>query len=149
MKAHHYKCLQQYSKLLLDTKAVDLIGSIYNEDREVLRGIHARLRQKIKRWVRAEGLENLCSRIKTAEKQFLLTGQSNWTGLRHFGLGTLSDNSVKTLLSIHRNMKCKVDPDLSSIEHIGTKQKDFYNCKEYQGQMEKLLSSRIFKAPTG
>jgi len=121
LKFHYNKGDQPFTKVLADLKAVSLAASIYGEDPAVMQELVQRLTLRIQKWIAREGLVNLCKRLKESEKHFLLTGKSLWFSLRHLGYGRLSNEGIKTLFTIHRNMKVKPNPDLSSIRHLGTK----------------------------
>lgn len=61
----------------------------------------------------------------------------------------MSDECVKTLLTIHRNMKTSPKPDFRSIAHVGTEISTFLSEPRIRKAFEKVCKTRLFRFPQG
>jgi hypothetical protein len=52
---------------------------------------------------------------------------------------------VKTLLTIHRNMRCKPEPNLDSIAHVGSSVDSFLGKEPFRQAFDAVCESRKFR----
>lgn len=105
------------------------------------------LRRKIESWVRSEGLSSLCLRIKDSEKSYLLTGTTKWFSLKYLKKPGVSEMGIRTLFTLHRNMKVKPRPNFASIRHVGTELETFLSSSNNAMAFRRVCESRLFEIP--
>lgn len=85
--------------------------------------------------------------MKTSEKEYLLRGTTSWFSVKHLRKGQVNEEVIKTLFTLHRNMRVKPNPNFNSIRHVGTPVGLFLGIAEFGAAFSKVCESKLFLIP--
>lgn len=136
-----------FQKVMGDYLTLTFVSCTTGELLNNLLRVRDRYCKKITRMITSNGIDYVCSKLKKAEKQYLLTGKTAWFSLR--SLKGINPLAKKVFLSIHRNMVTKLKPDLKSISHKPSKSISRFINKHAKSIKELLLilKLKIRKSP--
>lgn len=131
-----------YRQLLYSLPTVAFIALTTKSSEKSLNFKIQKLRKILNFMIKHNGLECVCKRIKTAEKQFLLNGKTSWFSLKHVTGSGITPEATKVLLSIHRSMYVKPKLNVDSLYHKAGSVKQF--LKEHSMSIKFVLKNKLF-----